>query len=140
MKKFLLLFVLGYVFSSCEGDGFNNNNPYIGNYSFSYDVNLSLPAYAQLQYVSNAVYINQIGLGARGIIIFNKGGDNFAAYDAACPNQPLTSCSTLVIRGIEAECPCDMERYNLFTGLGSMPYPLKPYRVEKRGNYLRVYN
>ena len=37
MKKTLFLFVLSVLFLSCSRDKFNNNNPYLPNYSFSID-------------------------------------------------------------------------------------------------------
>ena len=78
--------------------------------------------------------------GARGIIVFNTGGE-FKAWDGACPNQSLTSCSTLTLSGSNVNCPCGNENYNLFTGQSAgKPYPLKQYRVEINGNIIRVYN
>jgi len=99
---------------------------------------MDLPSYSNLQYVSNAIYY--AGQGVRGIIIFNAGGSNYNAFDAACPNQALGACSTMTIKGINAVCPCDGKEYSLFTGQGSLQYPLKQYRVEVNGNMLRVYN
>lgn len=141
MKKFLfIVFALPFI-TQCSSDGFNNNNPYLPNYRFTYDINLSLPSYSQLNYPGNAIVINQPGIGVMGLIVFN-GGAGFNAYDAGCPNQPLTDCSTLQRNGIMAVCPCDNEEYNLYTGLseGGLPYPLKRYRAELNGNILRVYN
>lgn len=128
------------LFLACDSDGFNNNNPYLPNYRFSYDLNMNLPLYSSLQFPSNGVVITQPGIGVRGIIVFNAGG-NYVAYDAGCPNQPLAACSTLTISGINALCPCDEESYSLFTGLSTLPYPLKPYRIDRIGqNMLRIYN
>ena len=140
MKKIILLLSLSLLLGSCDDSGFNNNNPYLPNYSFSFDVNMNLPLYSQLQFVSNGVLITQPGVGVNGIIVFNAGNGAFNAFDAGCPNQPLTSCSTMTINGINAVCPCDNEEYSLFSGLGGLKYPLKRYRVEVLGNIIRVYN
>jgi nitrite reductase/ring-hydroxylating ferredoxin subunit len=139
MKKHLILLVLISFFSGCSDSSFNNKNPYLPNYSFTIDINMNLPAYSDLKFVSNAVYIS--GQGARGVIVFNA-GSGYNAFDAACPNQVLSSCSTMTIKGINAVCPCDNEEYNLFTGQGvkGQQYPMKQYRVEVNGTNLRVYN
>jgi len=124
MKKLLFLLFISCLFSGCSDNGFNNNNPFIPNFRFSADININLPSYNILNFPGNSVYIPpQIG-GVRGLIVFNS-GSGFLAYDAACPNQAITSCSTLVTNGgINAVCPCDDESYNLFTGLSSLEYPL----------------
>ena len=137
MRKLLLLLILFPVFLGCGDTGFNNKNPNLPNYTVAVDINMSLPAYSSLQYTSNAIYYPNAG--ARGLIIFNT-GSGYNAFDAACPNQALSSCSTMTIKGINALCPCDNVEYSLFTGLGGLQYPLKQYRVELNGNMLRVYN
>lgn len=140
MRKVFFIGVFCFLFLNCDSDGFNNNNPYLPNYKFTFDVDINLPSYSQLQFVSNGVLITQSGVGVNGIIVFNAGNGVFNAFDAGCPNQPLTSCSTMTINGINAICPCDNEEYSLFSGLGSLKYPLKRYRVEVLGNIVRVYN
>ncbi len=129
----LLVFLFG-----CDAGSYNNHNPYIPNYNFTVDVNLSLPAYNSLNYPGNGVYIG--GYGARGIIVFYTGA-TYLAYDAACPNQAISSCSTMQINGLNAVCPCDSAEYNLYTGLASgQSYSMKPYRVQTASGYIRVYN
>lgn len=143
MKRihFLLVFLSFSLFQSCSKAGFNNNNPYLPNYSFSFVIDMNLPSFAQLQFPSNAIRVLQPGVGVRGIIVFNT-GSGFRAYDAGCPNQPVQACSTMTLNGIFAECPCDSEQYNLFTGLSNnnLPFPMKPYRVEVSGSMIRVFN
>lgn len=126
------------MFFGCTSDNFNNNNPYLPNYTFTIDINMSFPSYSSLLYPSNAIYYpNQ---GVRGLIVFNT-GSGYTAFDAACPNQTLSSCSTMTIKGINSLCACDSAEYSLFTGQSAgKQYPLKQYRVEVRGNVLRVYN
>lgn len=137
MKKYALLFLIIPFFLSCSDSGLNNTNPFVPNYSFTIDVNLNLPAYSNLKFVSNAVYIS--GIGARGLIIFNT-GSGYNAFDAACPNQTISACSTMTINGINAVCGCDNSEYSMFTGQGQLQYPMKQYRVQVNGNVLRVYN
>jgi nitrite reductase/ring-hydroxylating ferredoxin subunit len=137
MKKYLFLFIVFPLFYSCSDTGFNNKNPYLPNYSFTINIDTNLPLYSNLKFVSNAVYIS--GQGVRGVIVFNT-GSGYNAFDAACPNQALGSCSTMTLKGINAVCPCDSKEYSLFTGQGGLQYPLKQYRVEANGNTIRVYN
>ncbi len=137
MKKLVLLSFFSMIIFSCSDSGLANYNPYIPNYSFTADINMNLPLYSNLQYPSNAVYY--AGKGAKGLIIFNT-GSGYNAFDAACPNQNISSCSTMTINGIEAVCPCDGKTYSLFTGQGSLQYPMKQYRVEVNGNVLHIYN
>lgn len=136
IKKWLFLFAI-LLITSCDDNGTSNKNPYIPNYSFTVDINTSLPAYSNLKFASNAIYYP--GFGARGLIVFNA-GNSFNAFDAACPNQALSACSTLTIKGINAICPCDSKEYSLFTGLSNLQYPMKQYRVTVNGGIIRVYN
>lgn len=138
MKKFILLLFTICLLCGCEKENFNNRNPYIPNYGFSETINMSLPSYSQLQYPSNAIYYPNAG--ARGVIIFNT-GSGYVVFDAACPNQPISECSTMLISGIMAVCPCDDSEYNLFTGQSpGKEYPMKQYRVEQNGNVLKIFN
>ncbi len=137
MKKYLLFFILTTFFISCNDSGSDSNNPFIPNYSFTMDLNMNLPSYSNLKFVSNAVYVPNIG--ARGVIVFNT-GSGYNAFDAACPNQSLSGCSTMTINGINAVCACENATYSLFTGQGSLQYPMKQYRVQVNGDVLRVYN
>jgi nitrite reductase/ring-hydroxylating ferredoxin subunit len=137
MKKLLLLAVLSPILFSCSNNGPINNNPYIPNYTFTVDINMNLPSYSKLLYPSNAVYY--AGKGVKGLIIFNT-GSGYNAFDAACPNQTPSTCSPMTIDGIDAVCSCDNKTYSLFSGQGSLQYPMKQYRVEVNGNVLRIYN
>lgn len=139
MKKYCFLLIAFSMLFGCSTNSTTNNNPYIPNYTVNVDINMNLPQYSDLKYVSNAVYIS--GQGVRGIIVFNS-GSGYNAFDAACPNQALSSCSTMTIKGgIMALCACDNAEYSLFTGQSAgKQYPLKQYRVEVSGNLLRVYN
>ena len=139
MKKIIPLFLISLLFFSCSDNGFNNKNPYIPNYNFTVTFDMNYPAYSNLKYASNAIYYAGPDVGPKGIYVFNT-GSGYNAFDAACPNQALSSCSTLALDGIYLVCPCDDQEYSLFTGQGKLQYPLKQYRVEVIGNILRVYN
>lgn len=137
MKKSVWIFILFSAFISCSDNGPVNTNPFIPNYTFTVDINMNLPSYSKLLYPSNAVYY--AGKGVKGLIIFNT-GSGYNAFDAACPNQTPSTCSPMTIDGIDAVCSCDNKTYSLFSGQGSLQYPMKQYRVEVNGNILRIYN
>ena len=124
----------------CSKDRVNNNNPYLANLSFSIQVNLNLPLYSNLQFAGNSVKVNEINVGNRGIIVFNT-GSGYVAFDGACPNQALATCSTLTLNSSTATCPCDDAVYSLFNGQApGKQYPLKQYRAELSGNTIIVSN
>ncbi|MRX66737.1 Ferredoxin subunit of nitrite reductase or a ring-hydroxylating dioxygenase [Flavobacterium resistens] len=137
MKKIWLLIVFVCALSACSDSQRSNKNPYIPNYSVNLSVDMNLPAYSNLKFVSNGVIVPNFG--AKGIIIFNA-GNSYNAFDAACPNQEINSCAAMTIDGIYAVCSCDKVQYSLFTGLGSKEYPLKQYKVEVVGSVIHVYN
>lgn len=137
MKKLLLLTLFVFALISCSDNERSNKNPYIPNYSVNLSVDMNLPAYSNLKFVSNGVIVPNFG--AKGIIIFNA-GSGYNAFDAACPNQDLNSCVAMTIDGINAVCSCDKTQYSLFTGLGGKDYPLKQYKVEVVGTVIHVYN
>ena len=142
MKKYFALIIISLFFLGCSDNENSNKNPYIENRTFSAEFNLSLPLYSNLKYASNSIYYGADGAGARGIIVFNT-GSGYTAFDAACPNQEISSCSTMTIKGVNAVCACDNTEYSLFTGqaLVSKPYPMKQYRVQiVNENLIRVYN
>lgn len=137
MKKLWLLTLFVSVFFSCSDNNTNNKNPNIPSYSVNLSIDMNLPAYSNLKFVSNGIIVPNYG--AKGIIIFNA-GSGYNAFDAACPNQAITACSAMTINGINALCSCDKSEYSLFTGLGGKEYPLKQYRVEVIGTVIHVYN
>ena len=139
MKKHILLLIISLFFLGCSDNENSNKNPYIPNRTFSVELNLNLPLYINLKSPGNGIYYSDAGI--KGIIVFNT-GNGYNAYDAACPNQEISSCSTMTIKGINALCACDSKEYNLFTGQGdgTVTYPMKQYRVEASEGLIRVYN
>ncbi|WET04621.1 hypothetical protein [Flavobacterium sp. YJ01] len=138
MKKIWFFIAFTTVFFSCSDNNRSNNNPYIPNYSINVYLDNNLPTYNNLKYVSNPVYV--ANYGAKGIIVMKTGEGTYTAFDAACPNQAITSCVAMTISGIYAVCSCDKAEYNLFTGLGGKEYPMKQYRAEVSGTVIHVYN
>lgn len=141
MKKYIVLFLTIPILSCCTDSNFKNNNPYLPDYSFAVDIKINY--YDKLRYSDNAVYIPEAGI--RGLIIFNT-GTGYTAFDPACPNQSLSDCSIMSLKGSIALCSCDNAEYSLYSGqcIGKQctgkQYAMKQYRVEVNGNNLRVYN
>lgn len=139
MKRLILVLVLCTALS-CHKNDLVNNNPYIQNVSFSKEINMNLPSYNALNFVSNPILITDPGVGVQGIIVMKAGVSDYRAWEASCPIQYPTPCSRLTINGVNAKCSCDNKEYSIYTGDGGQRYPMKAYRVEISGSVLRVYN
>jgi len=141
MKKTILLSIIMLTVLSCNKSDDNDSNcNFLLNVGVNLPINLNLPEYSQLNFVSNPVYIPNHG--NLGIIVTNT-GSGFVAYDAADPNHTPNSCSTLSITGLNGTCGCtDENSYSLFTGQplndGDLRCGLKAYRVEVSGSNLFV--
>lgn len=135
MKNYFLGLTLLFLTACSKNSNINNCN-YLLNVGVNASINLNLPEYSQLAFISNSVYIaNQ---GNAGIIVINVGNDVLRAWDASDPNHTPSNCSLLQIEGANAICGCaDQNEYSLFTGqsIGSaLPCGLKEYRVTPTGN------
>jgi len=121
-------------------------NPYLQEVRFSVSVNLSLPSYNNLTSIGNPVYINEAGVGTKGVFVMNVGFDQFRAFEARCSNHIPNSCSLLQVTGQSGICDCDELNYSLFTGqLLNRPsegvyYDLLEYNTQLSGDVLRIYN
>lgn len=141
--KLLRFSILLLLLAACSGNSVTNENcNYLLNINVNATINLSLPQYSQLQFVSNSVYIPNQGNG--GIIVTNA-GTGYLAWDASDPNHTPSNCSVLEITGLEGTCGCsDENTYSLVNGqpLGdsSLLCGLKNYRVEQTGNTLLISN
>lgn len=143
MKKLLVIIIFVSLFFNCSKDSVDNNNPYLPTYRFSSSViNFNLPLYSDLLIAGNAIEYNEISVGVLNKIFILNTGSGFVAFDAACPNQPISSCSSMSLVGIKAECPCDGVQYSLFSGQATgVQYPMLQYRVERiNDTSIRVYN
>lgn len=138
MKTLLALLCCLFLIS-CDNDGPDRNNPYLLGVPVSIIVDTQLPAYNNLQYPGNGVYISNAGM--RGIIVFFT-GSQYNAFDAACPNQALSSCSTLQYNNSStAVCPCDEAIYSMYTADSpGLQYRLYQYRTEVSGTRIRIFN
>ena len=123
----------------CEKNINDTRCNYLLDLDIYYEINLSLPQYSNLNFISNSVYIPNVGNA--GIIVVNS-GTGFLAWDAADPNHTNLPCSTLIISGLEATSGCaEQNTYSLITGQSigvALTCSLKPYRVESNGNILVI--
>lgn len=144
MKKIVLIMSIAFalITSSCSKSDNNTSCNFLLNVAVSTSINLNLPQYSQLEFISQAVYVPNVG--NKGIIVMNS-GTGFVAWDAADPNHGLNDCPRLEIVGAEAVSSCGEDiSYSLFTGqpLGenNLPCGLKFYPVEQAGNMLFISN
>lgn len=137
MKNFFFISLICLLSTSCSKNDTNNNCNYLVNAGVDFTVNLNLPQFNDLQFISNSVLITNQGNG--GVIVTNT-GSGLVAWDAADPNHTFSNCSIMtIVGGINAKCNCDDENeYSLITGQSlnnsSLPCALKNYRVEQTGS------
>ncbi|WP_372917909.1 hypothetical protein [Salegentibacter sp.] len=143
MKKILLGLIISVYFVGCSTDDNNRiNNPNLPDINFRIQLNLDLPEYNNLQFPGNSysTYSN----GIKGIVVYNINNSQYTAFELSDPNHPPSNCSAMQVTGITAKCQCDDgNEYNIVTGElteGEGQYTLKPYRIERRGNVIEVYN
>ena len=131
------------LFISCTSDDDEyRNNPNLINLNFRIQLNLDLPEYNNLQFPGNSYTTYRNGI--KGIVIYNINNTQYTAFELSDPNHPPSECSAMVVEGITAKCPCeDGNEYNIVTGemtKGTGQYSMKPYRIERRGTFIEVYN
>ena len=142
MKKVFLFVLTSFMLVACsKNDDSNDNCKFLLNINVNASINLNLPQYSQLQFISNSVFIPNVG--NNGVIVTNS-GTGFLAWDAGDPNHNLEACSVVSGTGLEGTCGCaDANKYSFITGqsLGiALPCTLKAYRVEQNGNTLFISN
>ena len=95
--------------SSCRKE----NDSQIPNVPVNLTLYLSLPEYSALNSVGNSITING---GYKGIIVYRKSIDDFAAYDRACPYDPTASGSILNVDSSLVQVKDDKcgSRFSLF--------------------------
>ena len=140
MKAVKFYFIIGLILiSGCAKNNIDNRCNYLLNLDIYFEINLNLPQYSELNFISNSVYIPNVGNG--GIIVVNS-GSGYLAWDAADPNRTNLPCSVLTISGLEATSNCaEQNTYSLITGQSigvALTCSLKPYRVESSGNILII--
>ena len=140
MKAVKFYFIICLILiSGCAKNNIDNRCNYLLNLDIYYEINLNLPQYSELNFISNSVYIPNVGNG--GIIVVNS-GSGYLAWDASDPNHTNLPCSVLTVSGLEATSNCaEQNTYSLITGQSigvALTCSLKPYRVESSGNILII--
>lgn len=142
MRKVLLFLSFCPLFLGCSGDDDIRNNPYLADMNFSFQIDLNLPQYNELNFPGNSIIIDNYGIN--GVVIYNLNNSHYTAHELTDPNHPVSSCSALQLEGTEAVCGCDDgNAYTIITGQqieGEGTYPLKPYRIVRIGNIIEVSN
>lgn len=84
----------------------------------------------------------QLSGGSKGILIFNKNGSDFVAFDRLCPNNDCAAAMTFENRLLQ--CSCDESKYSV--DFGGAPQtegfqcPAIEYKVTKSGSVIRISN
>jgi nitrite reductase/ring-hydroxylating ferredoxin subunit len=128
--KLLTILFASILLSSCKKnkDG-DTTIPYV---PVNTIVQLNLPQFANLNSVGGTSIITG---GYKGIVIYNKGTNEFVAYDLACPYDPTTDGTTLKvdtsgITTVDTHCG---SKFNLYDGSithGPATRPMKPYQCD----------
>ena len=141
MYRILILLGVLLLFQNCEKNF--QRNPFLQEAKFSTILNLNLPEYNKLRIAGGVVQVDNVGL--RGIVVINI-GNNYMAWDRACPSQALSDCSQMTLESDHffMLCPCNGVKYNLLNGQPQSKetsYPMLNYQVVKRGdNVLEISN
>lgn len=115
--------------SSCKK---SKTHPDIPNVNVNVLLQLSLPQYSSLNSIGNSI---PIAGGYRGILVYRKSLDEFAAYEMACPYDPTNSNALIEVDSsgaLGADQNCG-SKFSLFDGSivnGPSTLPLKQYRTD----------
>ncbi|WP_417884880.1 hypothetical protein [Zunongwangia sp.] len=142
MKPIFRLLTVISLFISCSSDNNYTKNPNLIDVSFNFNANMDFAEYNQLKFQGNSYTTYQEGVGILGIVIYNINNQQYIAFELADPNHLPSDCDPMRVEGLTAISSCGNE-YSIITGeltKGEGNYSLKPYRVEKNGNILRIYN
>ena len=149
--KLLLLLVPFFLLENC-----NKENP-DGYYEIPYvyvnkTINLDLPTYSNLLNVGGYAVIGNEGY--KGIIVYNKGNDEYIAMDRSCTFNSISECAVVSVDNSATFIRCGhyegsdwiaccnskftMDGYSVLEAPAK--YPLKHYQVFKNGNILTISN
>lgn len=138
----LLIFSLLKILTSCGNR--EETTSCFPNQNISVQINLSLPAYYQLQNIGGWIYISEQQSGTKGLII-TRTSSEFKIYDRNAPHIcPDTNTTLEVEGGTLVICKKDNAKWFLNSGAPAeiSPYPLKQYfySFNASTNVLNIYN
>ncbi len=112
----------------------------------SVQLNLNLPAYYKLQTIGSWVYVNEVGAGTNGLIIY-RATSGFMIYDRNAPHICPDSDTILEVENsTKVVCPHDDAEWFLTNGQplnSTAKTGLKTYRsytFDASSNILSIYN
>ncbi|WP_339659499.1 hypothetical protein [uncultured Polaribacter sp.] len=84
----------------------------------------------------------QLSGGSKGILIFNKNGSDFVAFDRLCPNNDCAAA--MIFENRILQCTCDKSKYSVDFGgapqTDGFQCPAIEYKVTKRGDAITISN
>ncbi|MEI6681312.1 MAG: hypothetical protein WCO44_01715 [Bacteroidota bacterium] len=143
LRKFVRVFLLSGMFSvmfiSCKKETTTPQIPYV---SFNISLNPNGTQYLALNVVNGWETVTG---GYNGILIFRKSINEFAAYERACPYDPLVSGAQIRVdkSGITCYCPVCGSKYIMSDGTpysGPSRYTLREYTTLYDGLMLYISN
>jgi hypothetical protein len=138
----LLIFCFGVLLLSSKCNNQNQNPvPFV---PVDVTIDIQLPSYSNLQGVGGWTYLNG---GARGIIVYRKGIDEFVAFDRHSPADISGTCPLPLYPDsqnfLQLKDSCNNAVFSLYDGspVSNSIYGLRQYATQFNGNnLLRVYN
>ena len=146
-RKFsILLFAITLIFSTLNLNSCGQREETVNCFPdvpINVVLNLSLPAYFNLQSVNGYVYINEQQSGTRGLIVV-KTTNGFKVYDRNAPHICPGDKTTLIVENnIKILCPADGAEWILITGEPTKISPLTPktyrYNFDSATNILTIF-
>lgn len=134
IKVLFCLFLVLVGSTACKKDNLNEELgiPFVNVDQY---VLLSSPSYIQLNAVGGWSYLNG---GSRGIVIYNRGFEDYVAFDRHCTWQTTESCGQVSVdsTGVFMNCACCESRFSLIDGSvinGPALNPLLQYNTQISG-------
>ncbi len=137
LKKFALVYFCIVLFACSE----SIDSP-IPNIPVNVQIDLQNPRYLSLQTIGGVVMLEG---GYRGIIVYHKNNNEYAAYDRSCAYQTYDSCAYVKTDSAMSSvgCNCCSSRYQLYDGVpikGPANSGLRTYQTSITKDYLLIYN
>ena len=137
MFKKIIVLTSFYLFLNCS-DTTNLTNC-IQTFNITLNADLNNPSLINVQTPGGFA---ELPGGSKGVLLFNKNGSDFVAFDRLCPSN---DCDTpMVFENRLLKCNCDESKYSV--DFGGAPQnegfecPAIEYRVTRNGSTIRISN
>ena len=139
IRKQIIYF--GFLVWGCLACGETTEDPVMPNAIVNEQINITNIQYNDLRRDNGFIYLKG---GLKGIILFHKTGNTYAAFERNCPYQPFDDCALVSVdkSGFFMSDSCCKSVFDLngyVTG-GPSRYPLKQYATSLSGNLLYITN